>query len=987
MPNQKPWTIYEAAVLLEGYFQFSNCKVTRKQAIANVSANLRQMALNRGDAIDDIYRNISGITFQMNSLESAYLGYTVLKPPTRLFLEIVEIYRVNREKYNEILAVALAMCRNKSIDTPMRKTCNKPEDEFPVVLAHLPIACTENDEPITDSHTIKRITDFLVQHNRFRDNLMFILMINTGCTVSKLCSLKAGDFQNNGRVDVSACFIADEIIDINSIVTAFTQFQNEKPTPLDRFLFVGESNRNNGLAPLVRNTVSRIFEEIGRQLDLPHKLSIRTLRLTYEYNLCIKLQNKIDEGNKLLPIKTPGSLQALYQYFNDNNNLRDKLMFWMGLNLGLGTKDLLSLKFSHFIKNNNTVKYFLISDIDGCDSIPPEDSFYISVPAYIRKEIEEYYVQRNSPSTDSYIFVSESNNSSTHHIHRSSTNRILDKAARSCGINLAISIESLRKTFYYFQITQNDRPFSALSSVANALGMSSTSYLLSYLCVSLHEITRTTVHGNIIQQDMPASVHNVDIGSCITNDKMPKIAQVIASKFQRGFRLGSGLDVKKFRRFYESIHEDAIEFEDDEIEQAIRACGIVHEGKVYLPSIMISEETKEKILRYIMDSFSEGKTTIYYEALFRLFSDDFLGYYIYDADMLKAYLSYINEGKYHISKSYLSKDACSISDPYDEVKSYLKNCVAPLDSDELCQILSHIPAAKVKHILGTYGEFVNNGKSAYFHVSIIHFYDEDLNCIRDIIANAIRDNGFISGNELFTSIKALRPHIVENNAAISSLGMRDTLKYHLSQEFSFNGNIISDTKRKLMMADIFAEFAKKRSSFTLAELSTLASELETGIYFESVYEYAFRISLDNFMAKYDAKFFVEQTDKILDRFCSGNYISIMSIRDFGIFPDAGFQWNSFLLEQYVHSFSKKYRLVHVGFNQRACVGAIVKRSAGIETFDDFVVDVLANSGIELTKATALAHLVEEGYLARRNYSGIEHLLIQANAQRNIKGKK
>ena len=57
------------------------------------------------------------------------------------------------------------------------------------------------------------------------------------------------------------------------------------------------------------------------------------------------------------------------------------------------------------------------------------------------------------------------------------------------------------------------------------------------------------------------------------------------------------------------------------------------------------------------------------------------------------------------------------------------------------------------------------------------------------------------------------------------------------------------------------------------------------------------------------------------------------------------------------------------------------------TLDDFVVDVLANSGIELTKATALAHLVEEGYLARRNYSGIEHLLIQANAQRNIKGKK
>lgn len=986
MAVQQPWTIDEAAILLDGYLKFFTGKVTRKQAISDVSEMLRQMALNKGEVIDDVYRNINGITFQMASLESAYRGYTVLKPPTRLFMEMVTIYRTKKAQYDEILRDAQAICSRRTMTMTPKNNCNVSNYESPVVCAHLPLKEREVDEPITDSNTIKRITDFLINRDRYRDNLMFVLMINTGCTVQQLLSLKVGDFLNNGSIDISRLFKVDELIDINSIINAFSRFQNAYNAHSEQFLFVGESNRNKNSVPLDRRSVSRIFNEIGIQLQLPYKLSIRTLRLTYEYYLCSKVKDNID-GNKLLPIKESKALKALYQYFNDNNNLRDKLLFWMGLNLGLGAKDLLSLRFSHFIKNQGIVEYFSLSDIDGLECLPSEDIFYISIPLYIQQEIIEYYTQRNLPSLDSFIFISESNRSSTDHLNRKSADRILKKAANSCGIDYPVSFESLRKTFCYFQIIQNDRPFSALSRVANAIGMYGPSYLLSYLCIGLNEIINTTLQGCDIQQNTPDWVQNIEVNSCMTLDQKQKIEQVLECKFQRGFRLGSGLDIKKFRRFYNSIHDEIIELEDEEIEKTIRACGILHEGKIYLPEIMIPSDTKEKLVGYILNSFAEGKTTIYYEALFNLFSNDFLEYYIYDAYMLKAYLAHINEGNFHIGKSYLSKDICSVSDPYDEVRVYLQNRVTPLDSDELCQILSHIPAVKVKQILGSYGEFVNNGKSAYFYVSIVHFYDDDFDHIREIISNSIKDNGFISGNELFKAIRSLRPHILENNPAISSLGLRDTLKYHLGKEYSFNGNVISDIKQSLTMADVFGEFAKKRGCFTIAELSMLASELETSIYYEAIFEYAFRVSHDDFVSKDDAHFLIEQTDKILDRFCAGSYISLKSINDFGIFPDAGYQWNSFLLEQYVHSFSNAYRLIHVGFNQHACVGAIVKRSAGITNIDDFIVEALANSEIELTKSSALTYLVQEGYLARKNYSGIEQLLIQANAQRNKKGKK
>ena len=62
----------------------------------------------------------------------------------------------------------------------------------------------------------------------------------------------------------------------------------------------------------------------------------------------------------------------------------------------------------------------------------------------------------------------------------------------------------------------------------------------------------------------------------------------------------------------------------------------------------------------------------------------------------------------------------------------------------------------------------------------------------------------------------------------------------------------------------------------------------------------------------------------------------------------------------------------------------VKRSAGIQTFEELIVDLLANNDVELKKAPVLQFLSDHGYLARRRYGNIEALIIKANAQRNRK---
>lgn len=83
-------------------------------------------------------------------------------------------------------------------------------------------------------------------------------------------------------------------------------------------------------------------------------------------------------------------------------------------------------------------------------------------------------------------------------------------------------------------------------------------------------------------------------------------------------------------------------------------------------------------------------------------------------------------------------------------------------------------------------------------------------------------------------------------------------------------------------------------------------------------------------------------------------------------------------------YSQKYMLLHSSFNGTECAGAIVKSSAGIDNFDDLIVDLLANNQIEMEKASVLQFLSDKGYLARRRYSEIESLIIKANAQRQRK---
>lgn len=462
-------------------------------------------------------------------------------------------------------------------------------------------------------------------------------------------------------------------------------------------------------------------------------------------------------------------------------------------------------------------------------------------------------------------------------------------------------------------------------------------------------------------------------------------ASVLQERFSKGFRMESSLEIRKFRRYYAAQFGKELADSDELITRNIKRLCILYAGKAFLPAVMLSEELKEKLLHYIEESFASGKKVIYFQALYNHFAQDFLDYPIHDADMLRIYLEHLHIDGVFITYDFISKERYVVVDPVAEIRQCLQEYARPVEYEEVFAALPHIPQSNIKYILNGNREFVNNGGGAYFHESSLMLSHEELENIAAIIDYYIQDKEFMGGNELYEAVKAKYPDIIDNNAIYSVNGFRDALKYKLGERFYFKGNVISRYGNPLSMTDVFANYAKRHDSFTLTELQALAGELATGIYFEPVYENSLRISREQFVAKSRAHFLVDETDAALDRICAGDYIAIKEITNFGMFPYAGFAWNSFLLEHYAAFYSHKYKLLHCSsFNAKTCVGVIVKKSAGIDAFDDLVVDLLTHTDIELNKASVLQYLSDIGYIAQRKYSNIEALIIKANAQRNRK---
>lgn len=965
MARQALFTEYEAVLLLDSYLRTLYDDTLRRDAVKDCSEALRRMAINKGIEIDDAYRNTGGISFQMASMESAYRGKKIEKPATKLFTETVSMYRNDRKKYEGLLKEAMLMADGKhNSEAAFMSWLSRKVS--PAQLSELYMAFQEIEQQAkkakiverslydnVDVVVFKKIRSNIEQSKVFKFNhkrqmgrinsaLNYLLLYAQDAASSAEVQMSAPNesksSESGSETSVNSTKQTEERLGVQTIdLTAIPDMTFTKPMELSYF---GNETQENSWRTLYTDLCKHLIDDYPEILKQLRKDSISGRTKVW----------LVDDAHTEL-LAAPKKVIRNY-HIETNCSALDimRAIRWL--------LDQCSVDYENVI-----ITYIKRGDHDVDDkSVTSETE-----RKYKRNDKEEFYQwmlnDQHMAEASCRGYVSAICGAEKY---------AAENSLESVKL-LGATAEEARKTA---DALFSDKGFIEKNDVQHNRFRAAITKLLAYMGEDWTVPDKAS---------SPKRTNTSSESDAIHEDVEPFEA-VLTQNFPRGYRLGSSIEMKKFRRYFEDINGYALERESDEIEKIISLCGVEHEGRVYAPATMLSEYLRDKLFDFTDKNFEEGKTVVYYEALFKEFSEDFLDQNIYDAEMLKAYIAYMAGDKYFMARSYLSNERRSAVDPIEDVRTCLKEHGLPMEVDDLCKTLSHIPSDRIRTLLGTHGEFVRNSKGEYFHVASFSVTEEDLDNISVLINEEIMRHAYISGNELYDAIKGKYPYIHEKNAIFSVIGWRDALKFKLGDRFSFTGNIISDKDKELSMSDVFAAYGAEQKNFTLSELLAFAENMGSTIYFDSLYQNAARVSQEHFVSRSDVCFQVRETDKALGRFCTGRYFALSEIKDFGIFPEASHPWTPYLLEHYVAFHSKRYYLMHGGYNKNAVVGAMVKRENVYDSFDDLITDILAESGVTLQKKEVLNYLSNNGYIARRTYTGIEALMIKARAKRNKKEK-
>lgn len=956
MSNRIPWGLHEAAILLQGLLDVREKKVYRKVAVTKIPSQLRSLAARNGNIVDEKFRNVNGIGLQISHLEYALTnGKTGLGPAHKWQYAIIEIFRNDPDRYKKLLEEVNAMSESV-VDTKSdfiawlgRNMSAEKSKSIMNLITTADLLLRKNGEintsvlDVSDLDTINTLISRLkakkIIHSKqlFSRVLAYVLAVKDYKNKSESTSQNASEItppqeasstpvQENFGVDDNG--IKNEQVNFRALSSlAFT-----KPVSLTYF---DEVIEELSWRSLYVDIASRLVR------DYPHAF----LRLL-DKSLALSSRTWIADAAHKGLLRQAGDIGQGY-YVEINRSATDIIRSIKGMLDECGVHyDEVKIEYSssnHKSEDINRVSHRK-SDSNGND-------FFQWM--FHEKKLAE-------PTCHSYVsnLRTAERYAVEHHFPHSMLFGADDEDAE------AFCKELLGDTdFVAYNNEQHHRLSAALTKYMEYLGAGKADLLY-------HEASDIKASSAPVPDIYPAPFRNV-----------------LSEHFPKGFRIASRLDMGRFRDFWEKEYGSELTEDDEAVRGLLSHITVRYQDFVYLPEAMASSETTQEILAYISECFSEGKNVIYFDALYKNFQTELSGSCINNSEMLRSYLAYINNGKYYVRKNYLAADASVEANPADEVRDYLITAAVPVTTDDLKKALSHIDGDSVFRAVAGHNsdEFIRNQKGEYFHADIIKFSQHETDTITDLIQNAIEDKGYMGGKELTDAVVSKLPEVMERYPFLNWLGLRDVIAYKFKDIFSFRGKIISAYGQDLSMSDVFAHFAATREHFTLAQLNSLKRDLDTTIYFDDVYANSLRINENEFVSRDQAHFDIEGTDTAISRFCTGDYIALKEINFFGSFPNAGFPWNGFLLEHYVADFSRKFKLLHIGFTAGTPVGAVVRRSSNIADFDELISIELAVSNIPLNRDSALQYLVDTGLLARRNYKWIEQALSKARLLRSKKG--
>lgn len=982
MAQRVPWDMSEAVIMLNTLISSHEGKMSRKEAIESVSSELRARAKRNGVEVNEIFRNVNGITLQMSIMEYILTnGEKGMKksPIPKLFQDAVVMYRTDRATYEKTLRAARNVTDIKSIQDQYfawlaTQVSPAQLSELYVIYADIEDFCLNRSVIKKKLFALTRLADIRKVMDTVDSNKVFRFTYK----------------RNLGKMGLAMQF--------------YYRFMKEHPELLDQVI-PGKPTEKPSLVEEKSEEPAEVAVHSAvditiTQIDFNNVQSL-AFTLPTEFSYFGEVQAQVNSWTQLYVQVTKYLLDdypdVLCSYINRNIGGQGRCDF-------ADEAGMSSMTAPQKVRDN----FYLETDISATDTAGKIKKL-LDLCNVDYENLEVYYQKRGStalrtisaPRTDNRTDSSDAESIKEKFISwmrqtgftigtiRGYVSAIgqSSKAANEysvCDTDLFL-IEDANKLQQILENLLNTPAFRELNVQQYNRFRTAVSKLVAYRS----SIGTITVHTRP-EEELPElrAAELVIKPQGLPEEIQIRYTEILSEHFgEDGYQTGRPVFRGRFKRFYEEKYGCSPAETDDCIDEIMSMVGTRRDDRVFPKQDDSQNDLVMEIVSDILSAFDSGATTVYIEAVYDKYRQPLAdSLYIYNQDALASLLLAHANGKYTQRYSFLTNN-WSDANAQEDLLRIMKTFHQPQDYAAIHEKAWFLPYEKMKNILFTTASIVNVAAETYFYAPNLPVRGDELSHLSSLMNEELSYHSHITDVRLMQLIAEKCPSIAIDTDGYTTYGLRNCLGYILREQFTFNGPIITLKGKELSMADVFAEFAKDHEVLSVDELSALSNEMNIVIYWDSVLSEMIRVSATELVRKDQIKFDVETIDEILDGMCPEDYVPLPEINLFLHFPNIGYPWNSYLLESYLFGCSKKFRLLHTSFTKTGVYGAMVHKDADISDYRSLLVDVLSKSNALDSTKEALQYIVNNGYQQRRRYKGIETVLQEARLVKEQREKQ
>ena len=494
-------------------------------------------------------------------------------------------------------------------------------------------------------------------------------------------------------------------------------------------------------------------------------------------------------------------------------------------------------------------------------------------------------------------------------------------------------------------------------------------------------LNATTIQQELYDSEFVKQTEEVVAETDNNPEQKNHIEQILREHFKEGL-IPNAIRLDQFRMLYEDAFYEGLSQDDNELTKQIKACGIFVDGRIYPRQGEEQNSLLNNIREEIMRTLENGAQCVYISCVFERWQQELAeSLSIYNEEALKDLLLREKMTGVH-STTLVFKLISGPADPSIDVSKVMRGAHFPMTYDQIKEILWYLTLDCIKRSLHSVPSIVQVDGETYIYAPNFPASPSELNQIKCAMKREIAQKEFLVAQDIKQIIHKDCPTVAINTPEYKDWAYRNVLSWLLRDDFEFGNSIVSEKGNKIEMWQAYRSFCRDHEVLSLGELKDFASEMGVSIYWGDVLNEMIRINESTMVRKDKVHFDVEKTDAVLDSMCPGDYISIREIELFLQFPPVNVPWNSFVLECYLRDYSKKFNIFQVSISQDRVCGAIVRKSSPYNSYEQVIIDFLAMNYSWKTRADALALIVENGYQARKRWSGFDKVMQAAIARRN-----